>query len=179
NCGVESEPQKEIVSQVEVESTKDVSFIRRYESNDQLEFGETRTKQIGQVGQEKVIETYRLVNGERRERLSIRTENVRQAREEIIEVGTKPTVTKTPIRFTEKEIADGNLYVGDRVIEVHGVDGERTVTTSYRLNTQTGETQPEQPVVTEVAAKEQKVRIGTKPVDETRQVIQDTVVKFT
>ncbi|HEL1961272.1 TPA: G5 domain-containing protein [Streptococcus suis] len=179
NCGVESEPQKEIVSQVEVESTKDVSFIRRYESNDQLEFGETRTKQIGQVGQEKVIETYRLVNGERRERLSIRTENVRQAREEIIEVGTKPTVTKTPIRFTEKEIADGNLYVGDRVIEVHGVDGERTVTTSYRLNTQTGETQPEQPVVTEVAAKEQKVRIGSKPVDETRQVIQDTVVKFT
>ncbi|MEG3343884.1 ZmpA/ZmpB/ZmpC family metallo-endopeptidase [Streptococcus suis] len=179
NCGVESEPQKEIVSQVEVESTKDVSFIRRYESNDQLEFGETRTKQIGQVGQEKVIETYRLVNGERREQLSIRTENVRQAREEIIEVGTKPTVTKTPIRFTEKEIADGNLYVGDRVIEVHGVDGERTVTTSYRLNTQTGETQPEQPVVTEVAAKEQKVRIGTKPVDETRQVIQDTVVKFT
>ncbi|MGQ7446079.1 ZmpA/ZmpB/ZmpC family metallo-endopeptidase [Streptococcus suis] len=179
NCGVESEPQKEIVSQVEVESTKDVSFIRRYESNDQLEFGETRTKQIGQVGQEKVIETYRLVNGERRERLSIRTENVRQAREEIIEVGTKPTVTKTPIRFTEKEIADGNLYVGDRVIEVHGVDGERTVTTSYRLNTQTGETQPEQPVVTEVAAKEQKVRIGTKPVDETRQEIQDTVVKFT
>ncbi|MFM0779383.1 ZmpA/ZmpB/ZmpC family metallo-endopeptidase [Streptococcus suis] len=179
NCGVESEPQKEIVSQVEVESTKDVSFIRRYESNDQLEFGETRTKQIGQVGQEKVIETYRLVNGERRERLSIRTENIRQAREEIIEVGTKPTVTKTPIRFTEKEIADGNLYVGDRVIEVHGVDGERTVTTSYRLNTQTGETQPEQPVVTEVAAKEQKVRIGTKPVDETRQVIQDTVVKFT
>ncbi|HEP1804550.1 TPA: G5 domain-containing protein, partial [Streptococcus suis] len=179
NCGVESDPQKEIVSQVEVESTKDVSFIRRYESNDQLEFGETRTKQIGQVGQEKVIETYRLVNGERRERLSIRTENIRQAREEIIEVGTKPTVTKTPIRFTEKEIADGNLYVGDRVIEVHGVDGERTVTTSYRLNTQTGETQPEQPVVTEVAAKEQKVRIGTKPVDETRQVIQDTVVKFT
>ncbi|HEL1770290.1 TPA: G5 domain-containing protein [Streptococcus suis] len=156
-----------------------MSFIRRYESNDQLEFGETRTKQIGQVGQEKVIETYRLVNGERRERLSIRIENVRQAREEIIEVGTKPTVTKTPIRFTEKEIADGNLYVGDRVIEVHGVDGERTVTTSYRLNTQTGETQPEQPVVTEVAAKEQKVRIGTKPVDETRQVIQDTVVKFT
>ena len=179
NCGVESEPQKEIISQVEVESTKDVSFIRRYESNDQLEFGETRTKQIGQVGQDKVIEIYRLVNGERRERLSIRTENVRQAREEIIEVGTKPTVTKTPIRFTEKEIADGNLYVGDRVIEVHGVDGERTVTTSYRLNTQTGETQPEQPVVTEVAAKEQKVRIGTKPVDETRQVIQDTVVKFT
>ncbi|WP_218963905.1 ZmpA/ZmpB/ZmpC family metallo-endopeptidase [Streptococcus suis] len=179
NCGVESEPQKEIISQVEVESTKDVSFIRRYESNDQLELGETRTKQIGQVGKEKVIETYRLVNGERRERLSIRTENVRQAREEIIEVGTKPTVTKTPIRFTEKEIADGNLYVGDRVIEVHGVDGERTVTTSYRLNTQTGETQPEQPVVTEVAAKEQKVRIGTKPVDETRQVIQDTVVKFT
>ncbi|HEM5050854.1 TPA: G5 domain-containing protein, partial [Streptococcus suis] len=253
NCGVESEPQKEIVSQVEVESTKDVSFIRRYESNDQLEFGETRTKQTGQVGQEKVIETYRLVNGERRERLSIRTENVRQAREEIIEVGTKPTVrierdlitteyvaaleeernrrrviqegkaketsyrtiyqldretgqvsaielagevsqagqtriisigtkptvTKTPIRFTEKEILDGNLYVGDRVIEVHGVDGERIVTTSYRLNTQTGETQPEQPVVTEVAAKEQKVRIGTKPVDETRQEIQDTVVKFT
>ncbi|WP_161948661.1 ZmpA/ZmpB/ZmpC family metallo-endopeptidase [Streptococcus suis] len=253
NCGVESEPQKEIVSQVEVESTKDVSFIRRYESNDQLEFGETRTKQIGQVGQEKVIETYRLVNGERRERLSIRTENVRQAREEIIEVGTKPTVrierdlitteyvaaleeernrrrviqegkaketsyrtiyqldretgqvsaielagevsqagqiriisigtkptvTKTAIRFTEKEILDGNLYVGDRVIEVQGEDGERIVTTGYRLNTQTGETQPEQPVVTEVAAKEQKVRIGTKPVDETRQEIQDTVVKFT
>ncbi|WP_029176121.1 ZmpA/ZmpB/ZmpC family metallo-endopeptidase [Streptococcus suis] len=253
NCGVESEPQKEIISQVEVESTKDVSFIRRYESNDQLEFGETRTKQTGQVGQEKVIETYRLVNGERRERLSIRTETIRQVQEEIIEVGTKPTVrierdlitteyvaaleeernrrrviqegkaketsyrtiyqldretgqvsaielagevsqagqiriisigtkptvTKTAIRFTEKEIADGNLYVGDRVIEVHGVDGERTVTTSYRLNTQTGETQPEQPVVTEVAAKEQKVRIGSKPVDETRQVIQDTVVKFT
>ncbi|HFI0091986.1 TPA: ZmpA/ZmpB/ZmpC family metallo-endopeptidase [Streptococcus suis] len=253
NCGVESEPQKEIISQVEVESTKDVSFIRRYESNDQLEFGETRTKQTGQVGQEKVIETYRLVNGERRERLSIRTENVRQARDEIIEVGTKPTVRierdlitteyvaaleeernrrrviqegkaketsyrtiyqldreigqvsaielagevsqagqtriisigtkptviKTPIRFTEKEILDGNLYVGDRVIEVQGVDGERIVTTSYRLNTQTGETQPEQPVVTEVAAKEQKVRIGTKPVDETRQEIQDTVVKFT
>ncbi|MEK0400925.1 ZmpA/ZmpB/ZmpC family metallo-endopeptidase [Streptococcus suis] len=179
NCGVESEPQKEIISQVEVESTKDVSFIRRYESNDQLEFGETRTKQTGQVGQEKVIETYRLVNGERRERLSIRTETIRQAREEIIEVGTKPTVTKTAIRFTEKEILDGNLYVGDRVIEVYGVDGERIVTTSYRLNTQTGETQPEQPVVTEVAAKEQKVRIGTKPVDETRQEIQDTVVKFT
>ncbi|HFI2437365.1 TPA: ZmpA/ZmpB/ZmpC family metallo-endopeptidase [Streptococcus suis] len=179
NCGVESEPQKEIISQVEVESTKDVSFIRRYESNDQLEFGETRTKQTGQVGQEKVIETYRLVKGERRERLSIRTETIRQVQEEIIEVGTKPTVTKIPIRFTEKEIPDGNLYVGDRVIEVRGVDGERIVITNYRLNTQTGETQPEQPVVTEVAAKEQKVRIGTKPVDETRQEIQDTVVKFT
>ncbi|MGG6603676.1 UNVERIFIED_CONTAM: ZmpA/ZmpB/ZmpC family metallo-endopeptidase, partial [Streptococcus suis] len=253
NCGVESEPQKEIISQVEVESTKDVSFIRRYESNDQLEVGEIRLKQTGQSGQEKVIETYRLVNGERRERLSIRTENVRQAREEIIEVGTKPTVrierglitteyvaaleeernrrrvlqegkaketsyrtiyqldretgrvsaielagevsqvgqsrvisigikptvTKMPIRFTEKEIQDGNLYVGDRVIEVRGVDGERIVITNYRLNMQTGETQVEQPVVTETAAKEQIVRIGTKPVDETRQEIQDTVVKFT
>ncbi|HFU3736055.1 TPA: ZmpA/ZmpB/ZmpC family metallo-endopeptidase [Streptococcus suis] len=252
SCESGPEHQQEIVGQIEVETTKDVKFVRTYESNDQLAFGEMRTRQTGQTGQEKVIETYRLVNGERRELLSIRTETIRQVRGEIIEVGTqptvriergpitteyvaaleqernrrrvlqegqaketsyrtiyqldretgqvsaielagevsqvglnriisigiKPTVIKVPLHFTETEIADGNLYVGERVIDVYGVDGERTVTTNYRLDTQTGDTQPEQPVITEVLAREQKVRIGIKPVDETRQEFKDTVVKF-
>ncbi|MFI3158607.1 G5 domain-containing protein [Streptococcus suis] len=243
---------KPIEGQVEKESLRTIDFVRRYESNDQLEYGQTRTKQPGQSGQEKVISTYQTIKGVEGKFLSSRTELIKQVQDEIIEVGTKPqirieqeepvieyvpepakernvqtvlqeghakettyrtvynldansgqvipiqlpgtvshpgqvrrisvgtkpTITKKALPFTEETIPNSTLYVGERVIVRPGRAGEEITTVHYTLNPRTGETSASQPLIQVIAAVTQVVQVGTKAVDRTVETVDSRAIEF-
>ncbi|WP_161942291.1 ZmpA/ZmpB/ZmpC family metallo-endopeptidase [Streptococcus suis] len=243
---------KPIEGQVEKESLRTIDFARRYESNDQLEYGQTRTKQTGQSGQEKVISTYQTIKGVEGKLLSSRTELIKQVQDEIIEVGTKPqirieqeepvieyvpepakernvqtvlqeghakettyrtvynldansgqvipiqlpgtvshpgqvrrisvgtkpTITKKALPFTEETIPNSTLYVGERVIVRPGRAGEEITTVHYTLNPRTGETSASQPLIQVIAAVTQVVQVGTKAVDRTVETVDSRAIEF-
>ncbi|HEM4952862.1 TPA: G5 domain-containing protein [Streptococcus suis] len=243
---------KPIEGQVEKESLRTIDFARRYESNDQLEYGQTRTKQPGQSGQEKVISTYQTIKGVEGQFISSRIVPVRPVQDEIIEVGTKPqirieqeepvieyvpepakernvqtvlqeghaketiyrtvynldtnsgqvmpiqlpgtvshpgqvrrisvgtkpTITKKALPFTEETIPNSTLYVGERVIVRPGRAGEEITTVHYTLNPRTGETSASQPQIQEIAAVTQVVQVGTKAVDRTVETVDSRDIAF-
>ncbi|HEM3702871.1 TPA: G5 domain-containing protein [Streptococcus suis] len=243
---------KPIEGQVEKESLRTIDFTRRYESNDQLEYGQTRTKQTGQSGQEKVISTYQTIKGVEGKFLSSRNVSVSPVQDEIIEVGTKPqirieqeepvteyvpapdkerdvqtvlqeghakettyrtvynldtnsgqvmvislpgqvthpgqvrrisvgtkpTVTKKVLPFTEERIPNSSLYVGERVLVRPGRAGEEITTVHYTLNPRTGQTSASQPQIQEIAAVTQVVQVGTKAVDRTEETVDNRDIAF-
>ncbi|NQN64709.1 YSIRK-type signal peptide-containing protein [Streptococcus suis] len=243
---------KPIEGQVEKESLRTIDFVRRYESNDQLEYGQTRTKRPGQSGQEKVISTYQTIKGVEGKFLSSRTELIKQVQDEIIEVGTKPqirieqeepvieyvpepakernvqtvlqeghakettyrtvynldtnsgqvmpiqlpgtvshpgqvrrisvgtkpTITKKALPFTEETIPNSTLYVGERVIVRPGGVGEEITTVHYTLDPRTGETSASQPLIQVIAAVTQVVQVGTKAVDRTEETVDNRDIAF-
>ncbi|MFX3888775.1 ZmpA/ZmpB/ZmpC family metallo-endopeptidase [Streptococcus suis] len=243
---------KPIKGQVEKESLRTIEFTRRYESNDQLDYGQTRTKQPGQSGQEKVISTYQTIKGVEGQFISSRIVPVRPVQDEIIEVGTKPqirieqeepvieyvpepakernvqtvlqeghakettyrtvynldtnsgqvmpiqlpgtvshpgqvrrisvgtkpTITKKALPFTEETIPNSTLYVGERVIVRPGKAGEEITTVHYTLNSRTGETSASQPLIQVIAAVTQVVQVGTKAVDRTEETVDNRDIAF-
>ncbi|HEL1662055.1 TPA: G5 domain-containing protein [Streptococcus suis] len=243
---------KPIKGQVEKESLRTIEFTRRYESNDQLDYGQTRTKQPGQSGQEKVISTYQTIKGVEGQFISSRIVPVRPVQDEIIEVGTKPqirieqeepvieyvpepakernvqtvlqeghakettyrtvynldansgqvipiqlpgtvshlgqvrrisvgtkpTITKKALPFTEETIPNSTLYVGERVIVRPGRAGEEITTVHYTLNPRTGETSASQPLIQVIAAVTQVVQVGTKAVDRTEETVDSRAIEF-
>ncbi|HFI0703354.1 TPA: ZmpA/ZmpB/ZmpC family metallo-endopeptidase [Streptococcus suis] len=243
---------KSIEGQVEKESLRTIDFTRRYESNDQLDYGQTRTKQTGQRGQEKVISTYQTIKGVEGKFLASRTELIKQVQDEIIEVGTKPqirieqegpvteyvpapdkerdvqtvlheghakettyrtvynldtnsgqvtpiqlpgtvshpgqvrrisvgtkpTITKKALPFTEETIPNSTLYVGERVIVRPGRAGEQIITVHYSLDQRIGQTSAGQPQIQEIAAVTQVVQVGTKAVDRTVETVDHRVIAF-
>ncbi|MEG3308845.1 ZmpA/ZmpB/ZmpC family metallo-endopeptidase [Streptococcus suis] len=243
---------KTIEGQVEKESLRTIEFTRRYESNDQLDYGQTRTKQPGQSGQEKVISTYQTIKGVEGQFISSRIVPVRPVQDEIIEVGTKPqirieqeepvieyvpepakernvqtvlqeghakettyrtvynldansgqvtpiqlpgtvshpgqvrrisvgtkpTITKKALPFTEETIPNSTLYVGERVIVRPGRAGEEITTVHYTLNPRTGETSASQPLIQVIAAVTQVVQVGTKAVDRTEETVDSRAIEF-
>ncbi|MFM0878766.1 ZmpA/ZmpB/ZmpC family metallo-endopeptidase [Streptococcus suis] len=243
---------KPIKGQVEKESLRTIDFARRYESNDQLEYGQTRTKRPGQSGQEKVISTYQTIKGVEGQFISSRIVPVRPVQDEIIEVGTKPqirieqeepvieyvpepakernvqtvlqeghakettyrtvynldansgqvipiqlpgtvshpgqvrrisvgtkpTITKKALPFTEETIPNSTLYVGERVIVRPGGVGEEITTVHYTLDPRTGETSASQPLIQVIAAVTQVVQVGTKAVDRTVETVDSRAIEF-
>ncbi|MGO0051712.1 ZmpA/ZmpB/ZmpC family metallo-endopeptidase [Streptococcus suis] len=243
---------KPIKGQVEKESLRTIEFTRRYESNDQLDYGQTRTKQPGQSGQEKVISTYQTIKGVEGQFISSRIVPVRPVQDEIIEVGTKPqirieqeepvieyvpepakernvqtvlqeghakettyrtvynldansgqvipiqlpgtvshpgqvrrisvgtkpTITKKALPFTEETIPNSTLYVGERVIVRPGRAGEEITTVHYTLNPRTGETSASQPLIQVIAAVTQVVQVGKKAVDRTEETVDSRDIAF-
>ncbi|HFI0912735.1 TPA: ZmpA/ZmpB/ZmpC family metallo-endopeptidase [Streptococcus suis] len=243
---------KPIKGQVEKESLRTIEFTRRYESNDQLDYGQTRTKQPGQSGQEKVISTYQTIKGVEGQFISSRIVPVRPVQDEIIEVGTKPqirieqeepvieyvpepakernvqtvlqeghakettyrtvynldansgqvipiqlpgtvshpgqvrrisvgtkpTITKKALPFTEETIPNSTLYVGERVIVRPGRAGEEITTVHYTLNPRTGETSASQPLIQVIAAVTQVAQVGTKAVDRTVETVDSRAIEF-
>ena len=86
---------------------------------------------------------------------------IKQPEDEIIEVGTKPKVEKEKIPYQTTEEEDPTLAEGERKVKVKGVEGLKTTTTSYTLDTKTGEVTPsvktdEEPKTDEV------ILVGTK-----------------
>ncbi|HEM6434887.1 TPA: G5 domain-containing protein [Streptococcus suis] len=243
---------KPIEGQVEKESLRTIDFTSRYESNDQLEYGQTSTRQTGQIGQEKVISTYQTIKGVEGQFISSRIVPVRPVRDEIVEVGTKPqirieqeepvteyvpapdkerdvqtvlqeghaketayrtvynldtnsgqvtpihlpgtvshpgqvrrisvgtkpTVTKKTLPFSEEVVSNSTLYVGERVIVRPGRAGEQIITVHYSLDQRTGQTSAGQPQIQEIAAVTQVVQVGTKAVDRTVETVDYRTIAF-
>ena len=135
-------------------------FKTIYEEDKELEAGKKVTKQEGSAGAGSIVTTYTL-NKQTGEVTPKEEKSDKPAQDQIIKVGTKPTVVETKIPYKTIEEKDPTLPEGERKVKVKGVEGLKTVTTTYTLNTKTGEVTPkedakEKPKVDEV------ILVGTK-----------------
>ncbi|MBF0845725.1 G5 domain-containing protein, partial [Streptococcus danieliae] len=76
---------------------------------------------------------------------------------EVVQVGTKPTVETETLTFKIVYQDDATMLATDpEVVVVEGQDGEKVVTTTYRMDPATGEVSPDE-VTEQVKAAVQKV----------------------
>ena len=81
--------------------------------------------------------------------------------DEVIQVGTKPKVVETKIPYQTIEERDPTLPEGERKVKVKGVEGLKTVTTTYTLNIKNGEVTPKEDVK-EKPKVDEVILVGTR-----------------
>lgn len=120
-------------------------FKTIYEEDKELEAGKKVTKQEGSAGSGTIVTTYTL-NKQTGEVTPKEEKSDKPAQDQIIKVGTKPTVVETKTAYETIEEKDPTLPEGERKVKTPGKDGIKTVTTTYTLNTENGEVTPKEDV---------------------------------
>ena len=86
-----------------------------------------------------------------------------EAVEEVITVGTKPTVVERSIPYTTRYVEDNTKDKDYREVTRPGKAGKTTTTTTYTLNPNTGAVTPNEPTTITEEAVEEVITVGTKP----------------
>lgn len=119
--------------------TRRLAYETIYQANDSLERGLSRVIVQGQEGQEQVTTTYSLDQASG-SMIENRTVNVLVNKvNQLVEVGTKPTVERTPLPAKTIYQADSSLAFGQKELAQAGHDGELVTTTSYQVDGTTGQ----------------------------------------
>ena len=135
-------------------------FKTIYEEDKELEAGKKVTKQEGSAGSGTIVTTYTL-NKQTGEVTPKEEKSDKPAQNQIVKVGTKPTVVETKIPYKTIEEKDPTLPEGERKVKTPGKEGLKTVTTTYTLNTENGEVTPKEEVKDEPKVDE-VILVGTK-----------------
>ena len=93
-----------------------------------------------------------------------------EAVEEVITVGTKPTVVETTTPYTTRYVEDNTKDKDYREVTRPGKAGKTTTTTTYTLDPNTGAVTPNEPTTITEEAVEEVITVGTKPKVETPKV---------
>lgn len=91
-------------------------------------------------------------------------------RNAVIKVGTKPTVTETPVNFTTVYEADETKGKGVRTDKVAGVNGKVITTTTYTLDESTGNVTANNPTERREEPTNKVVTVGTAPTVTTKRI---------
>ena len=86
-----------------------------------------------------------------------------EAVEEVITVGTKPTVVETTTPYTTRYVEDNTKDKDYREVTKSGKSGKTTTTTTYTLNPNTGAVTSNEPTTITEEAVEEVITVGTKP----------------
>ena len=86
-----------------------------------------------------------------------------EAVEEVITVGTKPTVVETTTPYTTRYVEDNTKDKDYREVTRPGKSGKITTTTTYTLDPNTGAVTPNEPTTITEEAVEEVITVGTKP----------------
>ena len=86
-----------------------------------------------------------------------------EAVEEVVKVGTKPTVVETTIPYTTRYVEDNTKDKDYREVTRPGKAGKTTTTTTYTLDPNTGAVTPNEPTTITEEAVEEVITVGTKP----------------
>ena len=86
-----------------------------------------------------------------------------EAVEEVITVGTKPTVVETTTPYTTRYVEDNTKDKDYREVTRPGKSGKTTTTTTYTLDPNTGAVTPNEPTTITEEAVEGVITVGTKP----------------
>ena len=86
-----------------------------------------------------------------------------EAVEEVITVGTKPTVVETTTPYTTRYVEDNTKDKDYREVTRTGKAGKITTTTTYTLDPNTGAVTPNEPTTITEEAVEEVITVGTKP----------------
>ena len=122
--------------------TDKVPFTTVYKANPNTEAGKKSTIQKGEDGVVTTKVTTKYVDGVKGDSKSGTPETTKQAKDEVIEVGTKTKVETKTIPFERVTRDNDQLKQGETKVVQTGKDGKQTVTTTYVLNDKTGEVTP-------------------------------------
>ena len=103
-----------------------IPFTTSYVADENLDVGRTQIRSYGKNGEEVTLTT--VTNGVSTETVT-RTEPINQ----VVAVGTKPTVVTSAIPFETRYTQDAGLDANTTRIIVPGVDGVKSVTTTYHV----------------------------------------------
>ena len=122
--------------------TDKVPFTTVYKANSNIEAGKKTTIQKGEDGVVTTKVTTKYVDGVKSDSKSGTPETTKQAKDEVVEVGTKTKVETKTIPFERVTRDNDQLKQGETKVVQTGKDGKQTVTTTYVLNDKTGEVTP-------------------------------------
>ena len=145
--------------------TDKVPFATVYKANPDTEAGKKTTIQKGEDGVVTTKVTTKYVDGVKGDSKSGTPETTKQAKDEVIEVGTKTKVETKTIPFERVTRDNDQLKQGETKVVQAGKDGKQTVTTTYELNTKTGEVVPKETTQNEPMTPEIVERGTMKPVE--------------
>ncbi|HEL2139170.1 TPA: G5 domain-containing protein [Streptococcus suis] len=131
---------------------EDVPFTTIYQADENRTAGEKETISSGKLGKDKITET----EGSEPVR-----EVLEKPQNEIVAVGTKPVVVTNALKYKTTTVEDPELPKGHIETVTQGKEGKETITTTYTLDTKTGNITAN--TVTEtIEPVEHVVKIGTK-----------------
>ena len=143
--------------------TDKVPFTTVYKANPNTEAGKKSTIQKGEDGVVTTKVTTKYVDGVKSDSKSGTPETTKQAKDEVVEVGTKTKVETKTIPFERVTRDNDQLKQGETKVVQAGKDGKQTVTTTYELNTKTGEVVPKETTQNEPMTPEIVERGTMKP----------------
>ncbi|WP_105152632.1 ZmpA/ZmpB/ZmpC family metallo-endopeptidase [Streptococcus suis] len=145
------------------EESRSIAFSTIYQADPELEFGR-REEFEGQSGQEVIAITYRTIKGQKAEELGRKRIAFTPSVDKVIRVGTKATIETVRESLPVHYQADTSLPITSEPVRQEGRDRVTTITTTYTLNSTTGEITANEPV-REVTGEGAAtiVRVGAQP----------------
>ena len=141
-----------------VEQDYEVSYVE--DTSKEVGFKEVRSK--GTKGSTTYTTTYS-VDPKTGEVSSKELEpKVVSPKDEVVVLGTKPSVFVTTIPKTVRYVKDLEKEKGVTTVSVEGSDGSITTTTTYTVNSYTGDVSPNTPTSVKVPAVDKVVMVGAK-----------------
>ena len=137
-------------------TTKEVPFKTVYQADSSMEAGTKKTVKNGENGIDTTTTKYN-IDGSIKSTSTVRT---KEAVDEVVAVGTKTSVKTESLPYKTVNKDDNTLAKGTTKVVTKGVNGSKTTTTTYSLNTQTGEVTPTSSVKT-VDPVDEVIAVGT------------------
>ena len=152
-----------------VVTTKELDFKTTYVEDKEMNFGKKETRTEGKKGVEKTTQTYTF-NAETGEATADEPKVEKtDAVDEVIVVGTKPTVTTKDLDFKVERRKNENMKKGTEKVVRKGQKGLETTTQTYKFDAKTGEVTPNEPKVDVKKAVDEIIEYG---VNEGKQLPQ-------
>ena len=185
------EPVKRIVeygpgaapSELETKTEKPIPFETKVVFDDTLAEGEQVVDQPGELGNEVVTSTQKIVDGKPSGDPTVTTERTKEPTEQIIRVGTKTTGETTntvtsEVPFGAKVEYDPNLPAGESKVTTPGKPGKKTTTVTQKVtNSQPGGEATVEEKITEQPV-DQVIKVGTKLSETSEEVEWKAPVPF-
>ena len=138
-------------------------YITRYVEDNTKDKDYREVTRPGKAGKTTTTTTYTLNPNTGAVTSNEPTTITEEAVEEVITVGTKPTVVETTTPYTTRYVEDNTKDKDYREVTRPGKSGKTTTTTTYTLDTNTGAVTPNEPTTITEEAVEGVITVGTKP----------------
>lgn len=149
--------QKDYTGTINYKESHEIPFEVEYRYSDELESGQIRVEQKGEKGSYDIEYSQKIKNGVKDGEATPTRTNEREAKKEIIVIGTKSVEKVVEKPFNTEYIYDESLESGKTEEVTSGKNGKVTITTSY--NKETGEVETNE---VEEQATNRVVKIGGK-----------------
>ena len=138
-------------------------YITRYVEDNTKDKDYREVTRPGKAGKTTTTTTYTLNPNTGAVTSNEPTTITEEAVEEVITVGTKPTVVETTTPYTTRYVEDNTKDKDYREVTRPGKAGKTTTTTTYTLDPNTGAVTPNEPTTITEEAVEEVITVGTKP----------------